>query len=177
MCAWSQRTGARSSCWSGLLYAEALGPPPSTACLPTSCSPTTHQPSQSQWEQGRSSQDLSLRSSAPSVTNKRMMMGSPCDGNWELSQVCQSPVGGSGPAESCCAELPCQWDTACTTLPCHCPSREEAEELVLILLSNPFLPPCSCSVPSLHLWAIAPCSSWGWRQQGGDLHPQYEGYF
>lgn len=100
-----------------------------------------------------------------------------CDGNWELSQVCQSPVGGSGPAESCCAELPCQWDTACTTLPCHCPSREEAEELVLILLSNPFLPPCSCSVPSLCLWAIAPCSSWGWRQQGGDLHPQYEGYF
>lgn len=128
--------------------------------------PTTHQPSQSQWEQDRSSPNLSLRSSAPSVTNKRMMMGSPCDGNWELSQVCQGPVGGSGPAESCCAELPCQWDTACTTLPCHCPSREEAEELVLILLSNPFLPPCSCSVPSLRLWAIAPCSSWGWRQQG-----------
>lgn len=98
-----QRTGLRSSCWSGLPYVEALGPLPScTACLPTSCSPVTHQPSQSQQEQGRSSPDLSLRFSAPRVTDKSLMMGSPCDGKWGAEPDVPGIAGGGGPAELLC---------------------------------------------------------------------------
>lgn len=75
--------------------------------------------------------------------------------------------------QSCCAELPCWWGSACPPLPCHCPSKD-TEGLVLTLLSDPLLHPCSCSVPSLCLCAIAPrlLLLMGMEAAGGgDLHP------